>query len=271
MNTFLQNLEMLNEDLKNNLPCSLEDFENKISNAAGGFLGYIPDFILKNFPKNKSEIDFFQMFDVFVDFLKKNDIQSALDTINLFFENAIVFEIFKNHYDGMHISFGVILKNNICNEELFLKVFKPDYKAVNLFYYRHGPFVEPAVAMFINSHLKNNNNFLKFYFANSLKGYMVSEYVKSVCHYADSLNAYREEVKKMENLTDIIISELFEEFIEKITGEKINHYKTLKSMPKERFRGLDYQAENFIIYEDAFGQKHCKMIDYGYIIKYKNQ
>lgn len=269
MTELFEKISKLNNELEKETPKSLEEIENKITNAqTEGFLGNIPDFITQKIPKDKSIDDFLHVFNDFVELLKNNSVEKAENLLNNFFNNTIFFKAFKKHYEGLHIDFGVILENNVNSEKLFLKVFKTDYKNANIFHFRNGPFVEPAVALFVNSHLENFNNFARFYFANSLKLYMLLEYVDSVYDYSGGFEEKKREVLNMPNFNEITASEFFENAMAEITGEKFNHHKVLHSMKGGNFRHLDYQPNNFLICEDEFGQKHCKMIDYGYFIKY---
>lgn len=272
MSNLCENIQKLNSELESSTPKSLEEIENKIQNAqTNGFIGKIPNFILENLPNDSSAEDFLIIFNDFVKLLKKDLIKEAQSFINDFFQKNLILKIQKNLYKGMHIDFGVIIENSLNSKKFFLKVFKENYKQINIFHYRHGPYVEPAVAQFINAHLKNTNNFVKFYFANSFNLYMLFEYVESVYNHSKDFLEKKEETLKIKNLTATQSSEIFADFMEKITGENFNHYKILQSMTNGHFRHLDYQPENFIICKDEKGHLHCKMIDYGYIISYKNQ
>lgn len=66
MHKMLKEIQQLNEYFEARTPDSLKEIENKINNSKGGsFCGYIPDFMLEKIPSNKSEVDFFKMFNNF--------------------------------------------------------------------------------------------------------------------------------------------------------------------------------------------------------------
>ncbi|MBR1681444.1 hypothetical protein IJ707_06625 [bacterium] len=133
-----------------------------------------------------------------------------------------------------------------------------------MFHYRHGPYIETAVALFITHHLKDSPYFAKFYFANPKEVYMVTEYVHQCMDIREDFRAM--EVRKIEDVD--IKDKLVTEFFQKITGEEISHYKILKTLKGGCFRYLDYLYDNFIVYEDENKNKHVKMVDFGWCISY---
>ncbi len=265
MHKMLKEIQELNEYFKKNFPSSLEECENTFKKSkSGGFIGYIPQFMVEYIPKNKSEVDFFKMFNEMVLLLKKSKIQQAEQIINNFFDNKIKFTFQKNFYKGRMISFGIIISNNVNNEKLFLKVFKSKYKE-QPFAYRHGPYIESVVALFINSNLQDYNHFAKMYFANVNELYILSEYVESCINYEDDNKKI--DLSKIEDYNEK--SEIYTKFLEKYTGEYFNHYQAIKSIKGGCFRFLDFKSDNFIIWEDSLKNKYAKMVDYGFIISYK--
>ena len=265
MHKMLKEIQDLNEHFKKNFPSSLEECENTFNKSkSGGFIGNIPQFMFENIPKNKSEVDFFKMFNEIVLLLKKSKTQQAEQRINKFFDNNIKFSLQKNNYKGRMISFGVIISNNINDEKLFLKVFKSKYKE-QPFSYRHGPYIESVVALFINNNLQDYNHFLKMYFANVNELYILTEYVESCVNYEEDFNKLN-----LENIEDYNKKdEMVTNFLEKYTGEKFSHYQAIKSIKGGCFRFLDYKSDNFLIWEDKNKNRYSKMIDYGFIISYK--
>lgn len=265
MHKMLKEIQDLNEHFKKNFPSSLDECESIFKKSkSGGFIGYIPDFMLKYIPKNKSEVDFFKMFNDTVLLLKKSKIKQAEQFINNFFDNNIKFSFQKNSYNGRMISFGVIIANNINDEKLFLKVFKSKYKE-QPFSYRHGPYIESVVALFINNNLQDFNHFVKMYFANVNELYILTDYVESCLDYKEDF--YKLNLEKIEEYSekDSIVTN----FLEKYTGEKFSHYQAIKSIKGGCFRFLDFKSDNFVIWEDKSKNKYAKMVDYGFIISYK--
>ncbi len=267
MHKMLKEIQELNEYFEARTPDSLKECEDKINNSkGGGFLGYIPDFMLEKIPSDKSEVDFFKMFNNFVLLLKKSKIQQAEQLINMFFNNKMLFNVeLIEDKDATYMRYGAIIKNNINDNKLFIKIFKKNYKKGQMFHYRHGPYIESAVALFINYHLKNSPYFAKFYFANPTESYMVTEFVEQI------LKLTKEDFIEM-NIKDndnvIEKDENATKLFEKYTGEKYSHYQALKALKGGCFRFLDYRAGNFFIYEDKNNKKHVKMIDFGWCISY---
>ena len=274
MSDLIKNIDSLNSKLKNELIMSLTELENLIDSTTGGYLGDIPDYIVEKLPSDKTQEDFFHMFDSVVEYAKKNKFDLAKETINNFFDGKIVFDIERKYFLGRYIKFGIILSNNICDEKLFVKIFKDNYEELHFLFYQSGPYVEPAVALFVNSHVDNFDCFARFYFANATKLYMVSEYVKMVYDYSNDLTFKKYQrgvIRKLSTMPDYDeISEYITEGFEHITKIRENHYKMLQNMAKGKFAFLDITKENFLICEDKTGQKHSKMIDYGQIFLINN-
>lgn len=270
MSELLENIEKLNSTLAKELPRSLPELEELIDNTTGGYLGNIPEFIVEKIPENKSQEDFLHVFDDFIENIDKGYLDKAKEILNSFFENNIVFDFERKLYQGRYIKFGVVISNNVCENKLFVKFFNKNYKEIHFLYYECGPYVEPSVAFFVNSHLDNFNNFSKFYFANAKKFYMVSEYVHKVYDYSldrTFQRCQREVVRRISEMPNHYeISDYIAEGFATLTHEKVDHYKILQEMSNERFSFLDITRENFIICEDKEGNKHCKMIDYGQIL-----
>lgn len=264
----LKEIQELNEYFEARTPDSLKECEDKINNSkGGGFLGYIPDFMLEKIPSDKSEVDFFKMFNQFVLLLKKNKVKQAEQFINQFFNNVVHYSIeMIENKDASYMRYGVIIKNNIDNNNLFIKIFKKNYKIGKPFHYRHGPYVESVVALFINYHLKNSSYFAKFYFANPKELYMVTEFVEQ-CTTLQKEDFVEMNIKDNTNVFEK--DENAVKLFEKYTGEKYSHYQALKALKGGCFRFLDYRAGNFFIYEDKNNKKHVKMIDFGWCISYK--